>query len=127
VLKALVEITVRTLECDRGTVFLNDAETGELYSRVAQGDLVREIRILNTSGLAGHVFQTGESVVSEDPYADARFNRQVDDWTGYTTRNLACVPVRTASGEMIGAIQCLNKHTGSFTPDDLRLLEQMTS
>jgi len=127
VLTALVEITVRTLDCDRGTLFLNDAETDELYSRVAQGDLVREIRILNTSGFAGHVFQSGESVASADPYADARFNRQVDDWTGYTTRNLACVPVRTASGEVIGAMQCLNKQAGSFTNDDLSLLEEMAS
>ncbi|NDF86215.1 MAG: hypothetical protein EB102_06835 [Gammaproteobacteria bacterium] len=45
VLHALVDITARTLGCDRGTLFLNDAETGELYSRVAQGDLIREIRI----------------------------------------------------------------------------------
>ncbi|MBM4224123.1 MAG: GAF domain-containing protein, partial [Gammaproteobacteria bacterium] len=62
VLRTLVDVTARALDCDRGTLFLNDAETGGLYSRVAQGDLVREIRILNTSGFAGHVFQTGESV-----------------------------------------------------------------
>ena len=57
VLKTLVDITAEALDCDRGTLFLDDAETGELYSRVAQGDLVREIRINNTSGFAGHVFQ----------------------------------------------------------------------
>jgi len=126
VLKTLVDITSRALDCDRGTLFLNDAETGELYSRVAQGDLVREIRILNTSGFAGHVFQTAEAVRSEDPYSDPRFNRQVDDWTGYKTRNLICVPVRLPNGEVIGAMQCLNKNVGSFTEDDLQLLLDMT-
>ena len=69
VLRTLVDITARALDCDRGTLFLNDSETGELYSRVAQGDLVREIRILNTSGFAGHVFQTGEPVITHDPYS----------------------------------------------------------
>ena len=127
VLKTLVDITVEALDCDRGTLFLNDSETGELYSRVAQGDLVREIRINNTSGFAGHVFQTGDAVLTDDPYSDARFNRQVDDWTGYTTRNIACVPVRVGSGEIIGAMQCLNKNTGSFTAGDLQLLVDMTS
>ena len=127
VLRTLVDITARALDCDRGTLFLNDSETGELYSRVAQGDLVREIRILNTSGFAGHVFQTGEAVITHDPYSDPRFNRQVDDWTGYKTRNIICVPIRLASGELIGAMQCLNKNTGSFTEDDLELLQDMTA
>jgi adenylate cyclase len=127
VLRVLVDLTARALDCDRGTLFLNDAETGELYSRVAQGELVREIRIPNTTGLAGHVFQTGGAVISHEPYSDARFNRQVDDWTGYTTRNLICVPVRLAAGEIIGVMQCLNKNVGSFTDDDLQLLIDMTA
>jgi hypothetical protein len=38
---------------------MNDAATNELYSRIAQGNIQREIRILNTSGVAGHVFSTG--------------------------------------------------------------------
>jgi adenylate cyclase len=33
--------------------------TNELYSRVAQGNIQREIRILNTSGVAGHVYTSG--------------------------------------------------------------------
>ena len=127
VLRTLVDITSRALDCDRGTLFLNDAETGELYSRVAQADLVREIRIMNNSGFAGHVFQTGESLITDDPYSDSRFNRQVDDWSGYKTRNIICVPIRLATDEIIGAMQCLNKNTGAFTEDDLELLKDMTS
>ena len=32
-----------TIDADRGTIFLNDERTGELYSRVAQGNFRREI------------------------------------------------------------------------------------
>src|SRR4030042_523799 len=53
ILETLVEITTREVKADRGTLFLNDSETGELYSRVAQGNFHREIRILNDSGVAG--------------------------------------------------------------------------
>ncbi len=127
VLNELLSIATRELDCERGTLFLNDEKTGELYSRVAQGDLVREIRILNSSGIAGHVFQTGESVLTDDPYADPRFNRSVDQRTGYTTKSLVCVPVRTMQGETIGAMQCLNKIIGSFTEDDLGLLADITN
>ncbi|WP_068071227.1 GAF domain-containing protein [Novosphingobium lentum] len=127
VLNQLVELTTRELACERGTLFLNDDARGELYSRVAQGGLNREIRILNSTGIAGHVFQTGEWVLSDDPYSDPRFNSSVDQRTGYRTRNIVCVPVRTMAGESIGVMQCLNKIDGEFSEDDLSLLAEMTS
>jgi adenylate cyclase len=127
VLKELVHLTSRALDCDRGTLFLNDEATGELYSRVAQGELTREIRILNSSGIAGHVFQTGEGLRTDDPYADPRFNSSVDQRTGYRTQSILCVPVCTMRGDTIGVMQCLNKAGGGFTEDDLSLLAEMTS
>jgi adenylate cyclase len=74
-LATLVEMTSRELVCDRGTLFLNDPASSELYSRVAQGGLSHEIRILNNSGLAGHVFQSGEPIVTADVYADRASTR----------------------------------------------------
>ncbi len=127
VLEVLVEMTSRELDCDRGTLFLNDATTGELYSRVAQGGLTREIRILNSTGIAGHVFQTGEPILTDDPYGDERFNASIDERTGYKTDSIICVPVVTMSNEIIGVMQNLNKRGGGgFTDDDLSLLSEMT-
>ena len=94
ILVQLVEVISSELHAERSTIFLNDAETQELYSRVAQGNMRREIRILNTSGLAGHVFTRGEGVIVDDAYADERFNRSIDEQTGFVTRNLICVPIR---------------------------------
>ncbi|TRZ86858.1 GAF domain-containing protein [bacterium] len=127
ILKSLVEITTRELKADRGTIFLNDGETGELYSRVAQGNFQREIRILNNSGVAGHVFTTGEGLIVHNAYDDPHFNRSIDEQTGYVTKTILCVPIRTIKGEIIGATQALNKKTGRFTPADRRLLEAMTT
>ena len=126
ILETLIEMTSWEIGCERGTLFLNDPQTGELYSRVAQGTFRREIRLLNTSGIAGHVFQTGEGVIIHDAYADPRFNATVDQQTGYTTRNILCVPIRTVKGEVIGVCQALNKKEGGFEQDDLALLEDMT-
>ena len=36
-LEVLVKITTSTIGAERGTIFLNDPATGELYSRIAQG------------------------------------------------------------------------------------------
>jgi adenylate cyclase len=127
VLEALVEVTTGELNCERGTVFLNDPMTSELVSRVAQGNLQREIRILNTSGIAGHVFSTGEGMIIDDAYADPRFNSSVDTQTQFETRNLLCAPIRTALGDIIGVAEMLNHREGPFTHEDMELLSAMTT
>ncbi|MFH1604460.1 MAG: adenylate/guanylate cyclase domain-containing protein, partial [Pseudomonadota bacterium] len=70
VLRTLVEMSTEELDAERGTLFLNDPETNELYSRFAQGNIKREIRLLNSSGIAGYVFTSGESVLIHDAYSD---------------------------------------------------------
>ncbi|MCK9362179.1 MAG: GAF domain-containing protein [Syntrophales bacterium] len=127
ILTSLVEITTRELKADRGTIFLNDSETGELYSRVAQGNFQREIRILNDTGVAGHVFTSGEGVIVHDAHGDPHFNRSIDEQTGYATKMILCVPIRTIKGEIIGVAQALNKKKGLFTKADQKLLEAMTT
>ena len=58
VFNELLAIISDVLMADRSTLFLNDSKTNELYSRIAQGNLSHEIRILNNEGIAGHVFTT---------------------------------------------------------------------
>ena len=69
VLRALVEMTTDELGTERGSLFLNDPATNELYSRVAQGNIQREIRILNNSGIAGSVYTTGDALIIQDAYS----------------------------------------------------------
>jgi adenylate cyclase len=127
ILRYIVEISVQQTGAERGTLFLNDEKTSELYSRVAQGVGFRELRLLNDTGIAGHVFQSGEGIIIDDAYTDTRFNRAIDADTGFTTRNLLCAPIATPGKEVIGVLQILNKKTGSFTREDLDLLESMTA
>jgi adenylate cyclase len=127
VLNALVEMTTARLNAARGSLFLNDPATNELYTRAAQGNMQREIRILNTSGIAGFVFTSGEPLIIHDAYSDSRFNRSVDEQTGFVTQNILCVPIKTLKGEIIGVAQTLNKRKGKFTRQDLHLLQAMTS
>ncbi len=127
VLSTLVYLMSSELGAERATLFLNDDQSGELYSRVAQGNLQREIRMINSVGVAGHVYTSGDGIVVDDAYTHASFNPAIDELTGFTTRNLVCVPVRTVKGEIIGAAQVLNKLEGSFTKDDLETLEAIAT
>ena len=125
-LEVLVKITTSTIGAERGTIFLNDPATGELYSRIAQGNFRREIRILNTKGVAGWAFTKNEGVIIHDAYKDERFNKAVDVRTGFRTKSILCAPLRTVNGEEIGVSQILNKIDGEFEQDDLDMLEAMT-
>jgi adenylate cyclase len=127
VLSVLVERLAAELGAERGTLFLNDSATNELYSRMAMGNFQREIRIINSSGVAGYVFTTGEGLIIHDAYADPRFNRSVDERTGFVTHNILCVPITTAKNETIGVAQILNKKTGRFNQNDLRLFAAMVA
>jgi len=127
VLKTLVEMIAFELGAERASLFMNDGATGELYSRVAQGNFSREIRMLNSTGIAGAVFQSGIGEIIPDAYADKRFNRQVDEQTGFKTTNIVSAPVKTVNGDVIGVTQALNKNDGAFTAEDLNLLEAITT
>ena len=127
ILWTIVEFVTKNVDADRGTLFLNDEETNELYSRVAQGDLTREIRILNTVGIAGGIFQSQVGEIIHDVYTDERFNKDVDQETGYKTKNMICSPVRTVNGKIIGVIQVLNKNKGRFTKDNLEFVNSVAT
>jgi adenylate cyclase len=129
-LETLVALVMEATVADRATLFVNDPITQELYSRITVGGLKREIRILNHTGIAGHVFQSGKGLVVKDAYKDARFNQGVDQQTGYRTRSIACAPIRTVRGEIIGVVEVLNrkgKKDAHFTRLNLQLLEAMAT
>ena len=127
VLNELVEMITHEIGAERSSLFLNDPASNELYSRIAQGNIKREIRMLNSTGIAGLVFTSGEPAIIHEPYTDPRFNSSVDEQTGFTTRNIVCVPIRTVKGAIIGVAQSLNKRSGDFIQEDLETLAAMTT
>lgn len=66
------------------------------------------------TGIAGIVAQTGEVLNIADAYGDPRFNRNVDQITGYVTKTILCMPI-FIRGNVIGVMQMVNKATGEFT------------
>ena len=127
ILWTIIDFATENVNADRGSIFLNDSETNELYSRVAQGDLTREIRILNNVGIAGSIFQSKYGEIIHDVYSDKRFNKDVDQETGYKTKNMICSPVKTIDGKTIGVIQVLNKKKGRFSKADLNLINDIST
>src|SRR5256885_4283920 len=126
-LRRIMERTSAVLQADRSTLFLVDRRTRQIWSKVAQGDKLAEIRVPIGRGIAGTVAATGETINIADAYADPRFNQDVDRRTGYRTRTILCAPVRDAAGEIVGVSQVLNKAGGPFTKDDESLLAALSA
>ena len=121
-MQTIAEETKEAIQADRCTVFLYNKETDELWSKVALGLGSTELRFKANQGLAGHVFQTGETINIKDAYSDSRFNKDIDKETGYRTKTILCMPIKNINQETIGVFQVLNKMTGYFTEEDEDLL-----
>ena len=126
-LELILRIARTEVKADRGSVFLVDKQTKELWSIVAQGLESQEIRIPFGRGVAGHVAQTGELLNVPDAYELPFFDRSFDQKFGYRTRSLLCLPIRHKSGEVVGVLQLLNQTTdGKFSKKDEEFLNKLS-
>ncbi len=123
----IIEKVSEILHTERSSLFLLDHETDELWSKVAQGAEVSEIRFPSSTGLAGYVASTGEVLNIADAYRDSRFNPSIDQITGYRTKSVICAPVINREGKIIGITQAVNKKEGVFDKEDEDLLLALSS
>jgi adenylate cyclase len=114
----IMAATTQLLNAERASLFVYDEKADELFSLYADGMETRQIRLPANSGIAGAVFTSGRTENITDPYADVRFNREVDLRTGFVTRSILCVPITNKAGARIGVTQALNKRGGVFTAKD---------
>src|SRR5207302_932860 len=111
------------LSAERSTLYLVDRRRGEIWSKVLQGDGLREIRLPLGQGVAGDVVASGELANIPDAYLDSRFHPEFDKQSGFRTRSILCAPVTGKAGEVLGAVQVLNRSDGQpFDADDERAM-----
>jgi len=126
-LALILREATRALAADRGTLFLLDRGRDELWARIVLGHEGEEIRLKTTRGVAGFVATTGARANVPDVSADPRFDPEMDRRTGFRTRTVAAVPVRTAAGDLVGVLEVLNRWEGVFSRDDEEFLEALAS
>jgi serine/threonine protein kinase len=126
-LRIVHEITA-TMNAERSTLYIYDADRQEIWAKVAeQMESGRIIRLPVGRGIAGTVAQSLKTEVINDAYSDPRFNRELDAQSGYTTRNMICMPIFGGELDLLGVIQVLNKKKGDFSHRDESLLSALAS
>lgn len=106
---------------DAGSLYLiEEDECGERRLRfsITQNDSVKLpfsewLLPIDQTSLAGYVALTGEEISLEDVYdipvsLPFRFNRTLDQETGYRCRSILVVPMKTPQGEITGVVQLIN-------------------
>lgn len=78
-------------------------------TRIANAE---EIVIPFGVGIAGTVAQTKNTVNIKNAYEDPRFNCEIDQKTGYKTKNILSMPICNYEGDVIGVAQIINKTKG---------------
>lgn len=126
-LEEMAQAATRLLAADRASIFLWDRPNKILVGRPALGVEGGELRISDTTGVVGQVVQTGEVRSVESTLQPDLIDHQVDRQLGYRTRNLLCVPLRSASGERLGAFEVLNKRSGRFDDEDRAALVDLAA
>jgi transcriptional regulator with GAF, ATPase, and Fis domain len=117
-LAALVDAIVKSVEADRGTLYLVDGANQKLTSTIAHLPELENISLDVGTGIAGCVALDSKVLNVSSPSTDQRFDKSIDERTGYTTNSLLAVPVKDSAGETIGVLQLLNASSGSFSADD---------
>ena len=115
---------------EASSLLLKDEQTDELVFQIGlgnQGESVQGRRLKVDQGIAGWVFQHGWPLLVPDVREDNRFFRRMDEETGFQTKSVLCVPLKTQD-KVIGVIQVLNRPTDrAFTEEDLNLLSTIAA
>ncbi len=139
----------KILGCDAGSVMLREGDDLvmtyvqndglESSPQPQQLDAIQDVRLpVNGGSIAGYAAWSGEAIVVDDAYQIPRdrpyhFNRSVDEASGYRTRAILALPLRTSAGKNVGVLQLLNPLEASgaprvrFTEDDVQTLSHFGS
>jgi signal transduction histidine kinase len=129
-LRNILTVSLQAVGAVAGTIFLHRAEDESLVFRYVVGEKAKELTgeaIPATTGLAGAVFRSGRSQITNRPHEAAEHDQEVARRIGFPTESIITVPLKYQAGRPVGVLQILNKRPGEFDRHDLEVLEIIAS
>lgn len=137
ILWSMVDYARLVIGAEASSLFLVDEEHGDIVLHVASNEnehvKVDNIRVPAGKGIIGTVIETGQVVLVPDTTRDVRHYSAVDQASGFITRSILAVPLRSrqvvlgselgsTKEHVVGGIEALNKIHGVFDEEDAELL-----
>ena len=129
VLEATMQGIREILQVEAGSLVLVDEEIGGMVFRRSfspQQGWITGRTIQPEEGIVGYVVKSGQPKLVNNVERDPYFSADIDEEAGFIARSILCVPLRIRD-QVIGAIEVLNRLDGSFTEQDLGLLQAMAA
>ncbi|GMF10153.1 unnamed protein product [Phytophthora lilii] len=118
VLDQVLAVCHELVGTERIGLFIKIDGEDELYIASA-ADIVRGEYVPITKGIAGYVARTGETVITNDAYSHPLFDSTLDQKTGFLTKRILCLPVKSPEGTILAVLSAVNKVDGmDFTSED---------
>ncbi len=117
------------LDSEASAIMLVTDDRKHLYFKVASGEKAQALKTMTLpigQGIGGWVALHRKPEVVNDTRTDPRFAGKFDQASGFVTKSLLCVPMEYR-GELVGVVEVLNKHSGSYTPEHIGLLSSLAS
>jgi len=129
-MKQVMRMTQHTLNAETSSILLFDNDERTLRFEIAECEserILKQLKLNLQSGIAGWVAQYKKPLIINDVTRDQRFDRSVDEMTGFITKSVICAPL-LVHRRLIGVIEVLNKADGSdFNEQDLETLTSVAS
>ena len=90
-----------------------------VWSYLADG--VEKLILPADKGVLGYAIKNKSIKKVNDTSKEPIFFKDVDNSTGYQTKNLLAVPLFNKDNEVLGVIEFLNKRDGKFNQKDLNI------
>ncbi len=110
ILQLIMEKVSLIVKAENWSLLLKDEETDDLTFKVVVGsneDALKGMSIPPGEGIAGCVACSGDPEFITDVQNDPRFFRIADQFTGFITRSIACIPLKS-HGISLGVIEIIN-------------------
>lgn len=129
-LKQILKLIVEHLQVERSSIMLLDKNSNEMIVKMIHSkdkpespSSERYISLKVGEGIAGHVAETGEPFISNEPSREPLFKPYAKPELNNRLKNLLCVPL--LGEELILGVINIDNKPGGFSPDDLELMKHI--
>jgi signal transduction histidine kinase len=130
-LREVLGIAVEAVGATGGTIYVHDPIKKVLrFHHVIPEDVANRLPYLempDDAGVAGQVFQTRKTQVSQFSESVEQRRREIENATGVVTQTMVTAPLMLEDEEPIGVVQLINKRNGPFSESDVAVLDTVAA
>lgn len=127
VLKDVLSICIEAVEAEGGSIYIHEPAAKRLrFLHVLPEEVADRLERLDISddfGVAGRVFQSGQTEISHFSRDGDPSSRSIREKSGVVVDTMITLPLQIKGLSPIGVVQLVNKRKGDFTEEDQSVLE----